>query len=109
MRRRTRGPPALRWTMLRTVTLLSVRRESGCVLAPQVVTQCVPAADAGAGAVAATTSAAAAHFVSLMTLPPLVHAGVCRIRQRTSQAKPREIVDAVSHVTTRSTPTAPRG
>ena len=43
--------------MLRIVTLLSVRRESGWVLAPQLVTQWVPAW-AGAGASNAAASAA---------------------------------------------------
>src|SRR4051794_14259382 len=57
------------WTMLRTVTLLNVRRESGCVLAPHVVTQWVPA-DASAGAIAAATKAAAAQRETFIVVPP---------------------------------------
>src|SRR5215213_4032501 len=68
MRRRIRGPPTLMWTMLRTVTLVSVRLESGCVLAPHVVTQCVPAC-AVPGIRAAAASAAATTCVSFIRRP----------------------------------------
>ena len=57
--------------MLRTVTLLNVRRESGCVLAPQDVTQCVPA-DACAGISAAASKAAEAHRVTFIDVLPTV-------------------------------------
>src|SRR5262245_35332467 len=69
MRSRTRGPPTLRWTMLRNVTLVNVRRESGCVLAPQLVTQCVSAC-ARAGARPAAARAAGAHRVTFLDYPP---------------------------------------
>ena len=57
------------WTIWRIVRLVSVRRESGCVLAPQVVTQCVPAFAAVAGT-ARTASASAIASLRLHRLLP---------------------------------------
>ena len=56
-------------TTWRIVSSVSVRRESGCVLAPHVVTQCVPA-DASAGTSAAAARAAAAYFKTLIEFSP---------------------------------------
>ncbi len=57
------------WTIWRIVRLVSVRRESGCVLAPQVVTQCVPAFASVAGT-ARTATASAAASLTFMTFSP---------------------------------------
>ena len=62
-------PPTLMCTTWRMVSSVSVRRESGCVLAPQVVTQWVPA-DASAGMTAAAASAAAAYLMTFIDVPP---------------------------------------